>query len=45
MDVAKHFEMTNEHLGLKFTERNYQSFLDLYNLVIKRLDKQEVSAD
>jgi hypothetical protein len=39
MDVSKHFETTNEHLGLKFTERNYQAFVDLYNLVVKRLDK------
>ena len=45
MDVAKHFEMTNEHLGIKFTERNYQAFVDLYNLVVKRLDKQEANPE
>lgn len=45
MDIAKHFETTNEHLSLKFTERNYQAFVDLYNLVVRRLEKQEVQPD
>lgn len=45
IDNAKHFETVNEHLGLKHTERTYQAFTDLYDLVVARLNKQVAAAD
>jgi hypothetical protein len=28
------FNSINEHLGLQYTKRNYDSFISLYNLVV-----------